>query len=175
MSAATPDFIVRKQAQVAKDLLASLDMGVADDAELVADTIEGETDLHQALTEALAAIDECEVIEAGCKAKEEQYASRGAAAKARAERIRASIEQALVGLEIAEPLRLPEATLSLSHRKPAVQISDEALIPSRFFVEQPRPAPKLDKKALSAALAAGEAVPGASLDNGSISLNVRRK
>lgn len=175
MSAVAPDFAVRRQAAAAKELLASLNIDGSNDAQLAADTIEGETDLHQALAAALDAIDECEVIEAGCKAKEEQYASRGAAAKARAERIRAAIEQALVSLDLAEPIRLAAATVSLTRRAPAVQITDEALIPTKFFVEQPRPTPKLDKKALAAALREGEAVPGASLDNGSVSLNVRRK
>jgi hypothetical protein len=71
-------------------------------------------------------------------------------------------------------LLLPTATLSISKRKPGVIVNNEAEIPSRFWV-LPEPTPKLDKRALAEALAANENVPGASLDNGSVSLTVRRK
>ncbi len=67
----------------------------------------------------------------------------------------------------------PVLTLSVSDRAGDVVITDEALIPSRFFKPQP---PVLDKKALKeAVLKDGEVIEGASLGNGSISLTIRRK
>jgi hypothetical protein len=95
------------------------------------------------------------------------------AEEARIERLRAAIERAIVMSEMPTPLKLPAATVSVAKRKPGVVIDNEAEIPSRFFVEPPPPAPKLDKKALAAALAEG-AIPGAHLDNGSMSLTIRR-
>ena len=71
-------------------------------------------------------------------------------------------------------LQLATATLSIAKRKPQVVIDNEAEIPARFFTPQPAPAPKLDKKALAAALAETP-MPGAHLDNGSVSLTIRRK
>lgn len=67
----------------------------------------------------------------------------------------------------------PALTLSVANRAPDVKVTDEALIPSRFFIPQP---PKLDKKALrEAILTDGEVVEGASVGNGSVSLTIRRK
>lgn len=173
------EYALRRQTEAAKGLLATLRAdGAADDAELVADAVEGETGLHEAIEAALAEIDECEVVEVGAKAKAQMYAGRAAAAKSRRERIKAMIEQALMTIDLEGPMRLPGATLSLSKRAPDLVVGDESLIPSRFFVEQERPAPKLDKHALAEelrTLPAGETIPGASLNNGSVVLTLRRK
>lgn len=169
------EYGLRRQTDAVRDLLAALrDQGEADDAELVADAIEGETDLLEAISAALNEIDEAEVLILGGRAKIEQIGSRVAAEEKRVERLRAAIERAIVSSEMPTPIKLPTATISISKRKPGVLIDDEAAIPSRFFVQPPAPPPKLDKKALADALAT-EAVPGAHLDNGSISLLVRRK
>jgi hypothetical protein len=174
---AMPDleFNIHRQTEAAKSLLSSLrDQGVDDDAELVADTIEGETNLLEAIEAALAQIDECDVLITGLKAKEEEFETRRKSIERRAERVRALIEQAMLATDQTS-LKLPTATLSLTKRAPGLIVNSEADIPSRFFVEQERPAPKLNKKALAAAIKAGEQVPGANLDNGSVSLSVRRK
>ena len=182
------DFRLRRETEAAKDLLAMLRKGdAAEDTELVEDTIEGGTDLKEALAEALAVIDECDVIVTGCKAKAAEYDKRAATAKARAERVRGLIEQALVAIDLDAPLRLPAATLSLTKRPRKVVVGEASEIPTRFWIQQPRPAPKLDEKALAAALIEIEKrreaapddetiqpIPGASLDNGSVSLAIRR-
>lgn len=164
-----------RERNAARDLLVNLRHdGAADDAELVADTIEGETNLLEAIGAALDEIDECDVIEAGCKAKAAEFEARGSAAAKRRERIRALIEQAMVATE-QPALRLPSATLSVTKRPPGLIVANEAEIPARFWVPQPVPAPKLDKKALLAALNDNQVIPGAGLDNGTVSLTIRRK
>jgi hypothetical protein len=77
-----------------------------------------------------------------------------------------------------------------------VVVLQEAEIPARFFIQPPPPPPKLDKAALRTALRARQAqieavatlepqakeralepfpaIPGAMLDNGSVSLQIRR-
>jgi len=165
---------VLRQTEAAKKLIRSLFEDGEDDKELVADTVEGETGLTEAIDAALSEIDECEVIIAGLKAKEQAFETRRKAAEARAERIRALIEQALVATD-QQTMRLPTATISLSRRQPGLVVTNEADIPARFWIEQKRPAPKLDKKALAEALKAREEIPGATLDNGSLSLTVRRR
>ncbi|RKD69012.1 siphovirus Gp157 family protein [Rhizobium sp. WW_1] len=168
------EFNVARQAEAAKRLMANLrSQGVDDDQELVADTIEGETTLLDAIQTALDEIDECEIQIVGLKAKEAEFADRRRRMEERAERIRATIEQAMIATE-QDSLRLPTATLTLTKRAPGLIVINEADIPTKFWVEQERPAPKLDKKALRAALDEGT-VPGATLDNGSRSLSVRRK
>lgn len=168
------EYMLRRQTEVAKSLLANLRADGEDDPELVADSIEGETGLLEAITEALDANDADEVLVIGLKAKEEAFETRRHAIEKRIERRTALIEQAMVATD-QSTFRLPTATLTLAKRQPGVVIANEADIPSRFWIEQERPAPKLDKRALAAALKAKEAVPGASLDNGSASLSVRRK
>lgn len=159
------------QTNAARDLLAVLrDQG---DDELVADTIEGETDLLEALGAALDEIDDAEVLILGGKQKIEQIAGRVAMEEKRVDRLRAAIERAMALTE-QDTVRLPTATLSITKRKPQPVIDNEADIPARFFTQPSAPPPKLDRKALSEALAS-ETVPGAHLDNGSISLTVRRK
>ncbi len=163
------------QAEAAKVLLQQLrESGNADDEQLVADTIEGETNFVEAVERAISEIDDCEVLISGLKAKEEAFETRRKLIEARADRIRAVVEQAMLSTEQLS-LRLTTATLSLSRRKPGLVILNDADIPARFWVEPERPAPKLDKKALAEALAANQDIPGATLDNGSFSLSVRRK
>ena len=84
----------------------------------------------------------------------------------------AAIEAAMVEAE-QRNIRLDSRTVYLSKVAPKVVVENEAEIPSRFWTTPEPPAPKLDKKALKDALAAKEAVPGARLDNGSISLRMR--
>lgn len=169
-----PSRALRIETEAAKRLLANLrDQGHGDDAELMADAVEGETSLHEAVEAVLAQIDECDVLEIGLAAKEEAFASRRAKVKARKEFLQAAIEQAMLAAE-QQKLTLPAATVFLSKRAARLIVEDEASIPSRFFVEQERPAPKLDKKALTEALKANETIPGATLDNGSVSLTIRR-
>jgi hypothetical protein len=70
-------------------------------------------------------------------------------------------------------IKSPTLTLSVSTRSGDLVITDESLIPSRFFKPQP---PLLDKKALKEAVVTdGEVIDGTTTGNGSISLTIRRK
>lgn len=164
---------VIRELEAAKSLITDLRNAGEDDAELEADAIEGETSLLEAIARALSANDEDEALVIGLKAKEEVFASRRKSIEDRIERRTALIERAMLETE-QTTLRLPTATLTLARRAPGVVISNEADIPSRFWVVPEAPAPRLDKKALKEALAT-ETIPGATLDNGSVSLTVRRK
>lgn len=177
MTAPAIEHSMRRHTEAAKALLVDLrNQGADDDAELVADTIEGETNLMEAIEEAIAELDECDVLVTGLKSKEAEFEARRKSVEKRAERIRALIEQAMLQTD-QKSMKLPTATLSLSQRAPGLIVTDEADIPAKYWVEQPRPAPKLDKKALTADLREENAapIPGATLDNGSFSLTVRRK
>lgn len=166
---------MRRQTEAARRLLTSLrETGDAEDANLVADMIEGETGLTEAIEAALAEIDEGEILITGLKAKEQDFETRRKMIEGRNDRIRALIEQAMIATDQAT-MRLTTATITLRRIQPGLAITNEADIPSRFWVEQERPAPKLDKKALAEAVKAKEDVPGATLDNGGYSLTVRRK
>jgi hypothetical protein len=164
-----------RQTEAAKRLVAGLfDQGLAEDIQLVADSIEGETSLLEAMEAAMDEIDECDVIEIGLVEKIKAFDARKKQIGDRRDRLRALIEQAMVATD-QKSLKLKTATLALASRPPQLVVSNDADIPGRFWVEQERPAPKLDKKALAAALKENEQIPGAALDNGTVSLTVRRR
>ena len=142
----------------------------SDDEELCHDMVEGETGLLEAIDAALAEIDDCDVIIAGCKAREGDLAKRRSAAAARRENIRALIEQAMrvTGLPTA---RRATATVTLKDVPPKPIISDEAAIPAEYWKT---PDPVLDKAKINKAAKDGESIPGVVMDNGGHSLQVRR-
>lgn len=162
-----------RQAKAAQALVDTLRAREGDeDAALVADMVEGETGFMEALDAAVAEIDACDVIAEGCKAVEEKIATRRRRAEHRRDKVRAAIEQALLIAEIGEKVQRPTATLTLTHRKPALVVDDTADVPSDYFVPQP---PKLDKAALRKAVENGATVPGCHLSNQMPTLTIRRK
>ncbi len=166
---------IRKETEAAKKLLSMLrDSGEDDDAEIVESAIEGETNLNEAIASVIDMIDEEEIVIAGGEAKIAAIRARIDAKKSRVEKLRASVEQALL-MTGRESVNLPTGTVFVSKRKPGVVVENEADIPSEFFRTPEPPAPKLDKKSLAAALADGREVPGARLDNGTVTLSIRRK
>ena len=158
---------LRREADAAKALIASL--GDYDD-EVIHDMAEGETSIMEAIDAALAEMDECAVIVAGCKAQMAVYDERRAKFDQRQVRIRSLIEQAMLIAELPTAKRAA-ATVSVKKVPPKPVIADESLIPARFFKQ---PAPVLDRPALNAAIKAGEQIPGIQMDNGGISLQIRR-
>lgn len=157
---------LNREGTAAAELMAALR---TDDAELAHDMIEGETGLLEAIAAALDEIDQCEIIAEGCKAKAEEISKRRHRAEARAERVRAMIEQAMIVSELPTA-RLPTATLSVKTLAPRPLVTDESLIPAEFWKPQP---PTLDKKALNAAASTRE-IPGVEMTNGAVSLQIRR-
>lgn len=158
-----------REASAAKGLIADL-RGDGFDEDTQHDMAEGETSIMEAIDAAIAEMDECAAIVAGCKAQAEVYNSRASKFSARADRIRGLIEQAMVIADLATVKR-PTATISVKKTPPKPMVTDESLIPSQFFKPQP---PKLDKAAINDAIKAGETVAGVQLDNGGISLQIRR-
>lgn len=139
------------------------------DAELLRDMVEGQTSLHEAIGRAaleLAAVegekDGIEIAIAKLKTRLSRYCDRATG-------IRDAIHAAMETAELTS-LKTPAATLSVRPSPPRVEITDQAAIPAVFMV-QPPPSP--DKKGIAAALKAGEPVPGATLSNSPLALQVR--
>jgi hypothetical protein len=158
---------LRREGDAARGLLDALgDL----DGETRHDTAEGETSLFEAIDAALDHLDDCTAIVAGCEAVARVYLERADKAKARMDRVRGLIEQAML-ISGLPTVKRPLATLTVRDVKPKAMIADEATIPARFWRQ---PDPVLDKKAINAAVAAGEDVPGVTKDNGGTSLQIRR-
>ena len=158
---------LRREADAAKSLIASLQ---SDDEDLIHDMTEGSSNLMEAIDVAVAEMDECAAIVAGCDAQIKVYEARSGKFSDRQKRIRALIEQAMLiaDLPTAKPAT---ATITVKRTPPKPVVSDESLVPSRFYRT---PAPVIDKAAINEAVKAGEVIPGVTLDNGGVSLQIRR-
>ena len=164
---------LKREIQAAKALLDQVDAIMSDsedDFELQRDMVEGETDLHEAIAEAALAIMEARNHEAALKEMIDNLTKRKQRYQQRQELLRTAILNAMQVGDIRDKMELPFATISRGNKPRALQITDEAAIPSDFW--QPRP-PALDKKAVTEALKKGEPVIGAELDNGGERLILR--
>lgn len=156
--------------QAARELIETL-REHADDKELIADTIEGETGLVEAIASAVGSMLEDEVLIEGLKPVIAELSARLKRITDRHAMKRAAIEQAMTIAE-CESLELPTITASLKKLPRGLEIIDESAIPAAYWKAQD---PKLDKRTLLSALKEGATIPGAQLDNGGIALQMRRK
>jgi hypothetical protein len=159
-----------KEAQAVAGLKQTLrQLGGEGDEALLMDTIEGETSLMEAIDRLLLAIADAAGLAKGAHEAAEVLAARAERFEKRAEAARGLIEQALMIAEL-DKLERPTATLSMVRRPPKLEVAEEADIPAEFWKLGD---PKLDKKALLAALKDGRIVPGACLSNAAPSLTIR--
>ncbi len=154
-------------ARALKDALANIP---AMDEETIRDTIEGETSLHEAIAAVLADIDEDEMLVTGIAEMVKTLGARKGRLEDRIEARKVAIQKAM---EIGELQKLatPSGTLSLRNVPRGLDVTDETAIPFEFYVPQPA---KLDRKRLKDELKAGKEIPGCTLDNGGVTLSIRR-
>lgn len=165
------DFDPVREAEAARAIRESLiAMGEGEDAELLHDSIEGETGLFDIFDKLVAAEDEDLILLDGISARLAELTDRKRRITRRKDMRRAAIDQALAIAELQKCER-PTYTLSLTKRPASVIVSEEADIPAEFFKSEP----KLDKKAVADALKAGQTVPGACLSNAAPTVTIKRK
>lgn len=141
-----------------------------DDEQLIADAIEGETDLHEAASYALREIAELELMAEALKARIAEMETRRRRFETAARKLRQRLADAL--REAGQnKLVLPEGTISL--RKPTwrVVVLNPAELPQGFTRTKVEP----DKDAIRAHLTSGFAVPGAELVQGDWTVSIRRQ
>ena len=141
------------------------------DEETLRDTLEGLSSLPEALAAVTRAYLEDLALAAALGTRIGEMNERLSRLEARAEKKRAAIASVMERADLKK-LEEPDFTLSLRAVPPGLVVGDEAVIPAEYWRLQ---APKLDRKALLAALHAGKAVPGASLGNGGTTLSVRTR
>ena len=133
------------------------------DPQVIADTLES---LDGELNEKAVTIAQ---FTRNLDATAEAVAEAGKAMLARAERIRKRADAIrnylLFQLEFAQVTKIecPWFVIQVKRNPPAVIVDDEAAVPDAFKVQPEPPAPRPDKKAIAAALKAGEDVPGCRL------------
>lgn len=141
---------------------------LAEDEELRADTIEGETDAYRVLGKIVAIERDANsmVLAIGERAKE--LAARKDRYTRRKDAMRALLLRLLKAADLNK-VSLPEATVSVGKGRAGVEIVDESLLPDNVVKLKREP----DKTAIKAVLDAGEHVPGAVLREGQPSVTVR--
>jgi len=141
------------------------------DEETLADTLEGATDLHEAIARLVRSALDDEDLLVGLKARIGELKGRleriGRRAEAKRAVARAAMDEAGI-----DKIMAPDFTASLRAAPPKLVITDEARIPEWFFIPQPA---RLDRAGLREALKAGTGVDGAALSNVERSLSVRVK
>lgn len=159
------------QGEAARCLVANIRDVIGDDEELIATAVEGETDLIETISGAVDRIEELKAHREAIETRIKDLSIRRDRFEDQEARIKAAIHVAMGQSEMRK-IELAQATLSLRAIPPKAEITDEALVPSKFWKSQD---PKLDKKAVLDALKAKEDVPGASLSNGGETISVRVK
>lgn len=135
------------------------------------DTLEGASNLNEAIGEVIRAALEEEALADALRA-------RLGAMRERLERIEAAsakkreVAQAVMEDAGIEKILEPDFMVSLRVSPPGVALVNEAEIPEPFWIPQP---PKLDRKGILDALKAGSRVPGATFTNSKVSLAIRTK
>ena len=142
----SPTMLMREMARV--DQLRAW-LGEAADAQLLLDTIEGET---QALEMLDVVIDEWE----SDKGHAEKAKARAQRIEKRAERGR-FLAQAIMEKIGQQKLVRPGYTATIAKGTPSVHVTDAAVVPRKFLAP--------DKLAIRSALCDGENVPGCTLNN----------
>lgn len=160
---------LRHQTNEAAVLLANMKDIIGEDADLIAATVEGETNLHEAIAAGLTRIMEVEALAETIGATMKRLGERKSRFDAQSEHIRTAIVSAMQAGELKK-VEHAIGTASLMRVAASVIITDESALPSQFFKPQP---PKLDKRAVLAALKDGDAISGAQLSNGGVTLSIR--
>lgn len=142
---------------------------LAEDEELRAGMIEGETDFDKVIERALAQKMDADIMVLGINEILDGLNERSLRFMRKADAMRSLIRSLMISANL-KSLPLPAATISIQAGRQSVQITDEAAIPTQLTVTKRTP----DKAAIGAALKAGEEVPGAQLVTGEPSLTIRR-
>ena len=139
-----------------------------DDADLLATTLEGETNLHDVLAACVDREREAKAMAGAVKERISDLSAR----KARYERQQDAwrdLIQKLMDHAGQAKITLPEATLSISHRKPSPIIVNEALLP-----EECCDLVRVPNKATIKVWCGNDNIPdGVTMSNGSSSVTIR--
>lgn len=141
---------------------------LADDPECLLDTLEGLTDLTDQLAALVRSAVSDEAKLEGLTQYQIKLAERRAALRERAERKRRLALNYMTELDIKKIIT-PDLSITRKRVAPAVIIADEAALPDNLMRVKREP----DKTAIKAELLSGKPVPGATLSNGSETLQVK--
>ena len=141
------------------------------DDETLSDTLEGLTNLNEQLAAVVRSQQEDRVFSSALKERIQEMQDRLKRFEHRVSRKRDLVASVMERADIKK-LTEDDFTASLRSTPPQLVLSDEDVIPENFWKVQ---SPKLDRQLLIAHLKSGQAVEGASLGNGGMTVSVRVK
>src|SRR6185295_11169973 len=139
------------------------------DDETLKDTLEGISDLPEAISAVVRSRLEDEAYIVGLKGRLEDLQTRLSRLKERYEKKRALARWAMVEADL-EKIMASDLSVSLRKGGEKLEVIDEGRVPEAYFVPQPA---KLDRKSLTEALKRGEMVDGALLVMADPTITVR--
>lgn len=143
---------------------------ITEDAEFLADVLEGETDLHKVIEKALTERQEALMMATAIKARMSDLSERMKRYEAKADTMKGLARDLMLASGL-DKLPLPEATLTITKPRLSVEVLDVNDLPQGFFATER----KADKKAIMEAFEAGMKVPGADVVKSDFGLTVRVK
>jgi hypothetical protein len=167
-----PDYLALDAQTIERQINALMEAypELAEDEALRADMIEGETDLLSVMTRALDHQQEAASMVDAMKSRRSDLSERISRYERRSDAMR-TLMLNLMSAADQPKITLPEATISMTKGRDAVEIIDINALPQGFYSLER----KADRTAIGAALKAGEAIPGAALRTGDATLTVRTK
>ncbi|MFC0245800.1 siphovirus Gp157 family protein [Falsochrobactrum ovis] len=141
---------------------------LAEDEDLRADTIEGETDAYRVLGKIVAIERDANSMITAINERAKELSARKERYTRRKDAMRALLLRLLKAADLSK-VSLPEATVSVGKGRAGVEIIDETLLPDSVVKLKREP----DRTAIKAALDAGQEVPGAVLKVGNETITVR--
>jgi phage host-nuclease inhibitor protein Gam len=141
---------------------------LADDPECLLDTLEGLTTINEQLAALIRSAVNDEAMAEGLQNYQLKLADRRRAFETRANRKRIAVLHYMTDLDLKN-VTAPDLTVTRKNTAPAVIITDETALPDEFVRVKREP----DKPAIKKALTAGETVAGATMSNGSQTLQVK--
>lgn len=165
----SPTHNLHVETEAAKALRSNLKDIIGDDEAFAADVIEGQTNIHEAIEAAIALVTQDETHAKAIGDHIQALESRKHRLAERAKMTRTAIAAAMDQAG-KKKIETPLGTVSVRAVPPSVQVIEEAEIPTEFWKS---PEPRLDKKALAAALKDKRIIPGASLSNGGQTISIK--
>ena len=141
------------------------------DEETLLDTLEGITDLHEAIAAVTRARLDDLTLASALKSRINSMQERLSRIDTRIEAMKEAIVTVMDRAGIKK-ITDPEFTLSLRPVSPGLEVINEALIPEDFWTPQ---VPRLNRRDLLNTLKSGDTVPGAVLGNGGMTISVRTR
>lgn len=145
-----------------------------DDEQTLADSLEGVSDLDQAIAAVVHSMDDDTALADGCQSRMYELAERIARFERRIATKRRLLAEAMESAGLRK-VTAPDFTLSLTPVKAKVIVTDESSIPADYLTQPEPPAPKPDKRLILQALNEGHPVAGCTLSNGGQTVTLRRK